>query len=357
MTNVSNLRPAIRKLVARSNLSEAEMSAALDLILSGGSSDASIASFLVALAVKGESVTELRAALDSMRVHARRITPHVPRTLIDTCGTGGDSIRSFNISTAAAILAASAGAVVAKHGNRSVSGLCGSADFMESIGFDLDTDPSKVQETIEAIGLGFLYAPTFHPAMRNVAAVRREIGIRTIFNMLGPLSNPCTNISGQVIGVYEPLMLEVFAEICSSYLQDAMVLHAQDGFDELSNTCANDVLLITQGRRQRLVLLPKSIGMKTAKPEELAVFTKEQAISDTLRVLNGQATQEKEDIVVLNASAALTVARISSDIKEGVDIARGALRSGAGRKKLGELIQRCGDSSKLEDAEKKYLDR
>ena len=355
MTDAARLKLVVRKLVARSNLSESEIADAMDLILTAGSPEAATASFLVALAMKGESVTELRSALDRIRAHALKITPDIERTLIDTCGTGGDSLRTFNISTAAAILAASAGASVAKHGNRSVTSICGSADFMEYVGFELDSPASRVQESIEAIGLGFLYAPTFHPAMRNVSSVRKQIGIRTIFNLLGPLSNPCTNVSGQVIGVYEPCLLETFAELCQSYLQDAMIFHAHDGLDELSNTCANDVIHITEGRMQRLVVLPTSIGVKLARPEQLVVSSKDQAIGETLKVLNGEAQEEKEDIVILNAAAALTVARVSKDIEEGLEIARSALRNGACRKKLGELIRRCGDPKKLEDAEKRFL--
>jgi anthranilate phosphoribosyltransferase len=191
--------------------------------------------------MKGETSDELRSILVSLRNHATKIRPQVNGPLIDTCGTGGDSKKSFNISTAAAIVASAASAKVAKHGNRSASSLCGSADFLEYIGLDLAAPPSKIQSCIESIGIGFLFAPLFHPSMKNVASVRKTIGIKTVFNKVGPLSNPCTNISGQLIGVFEPQLLEVFSEVCAGYVSEAMIVYAHDGFDELSNTCQNDI--------------------------------------------------------------------------------------------------------------------
>ena len=234
MSGEADLRPAIRKLAAGTNLSEAEIALAFDAILAGSVTDASIGAFLVALTMKGPTAGEIRSVLQTVRRHARRITPNIKGTLIDTCGTGGDSIRSFNISTAAAIVASSAGAKIAKHGNRSVSGMCGSADFLEEVGFDLNSPPETIRSCIENIGIGFLYAPNFHPSMKNVASSRKAIGIRTVFNIVGPLSNPCTNIWGQVIGVFEPALMEIFSEACQGYMKEAMIVHAADGFDELS---------------------------------------------------------------------------------------------------------------------------
>lgn len=353
--SLADLRPVIRKLVARTDLTDSEMGQTLDLILSGSVSEAAVASFLVALTMKGETALEIRSILQSIRRHATRITPAVSGPLIDTCGTGGDSIRTFNVSTAAAIVAAAAGAKVAKHGNRSVSGVCGSADFLEYIGLDLGTTPERVQSCIEAAGIGFLFAPAFHPAMKNVAAARKIIGIRTVFNIVGPLSNPCTNLSGQVIGVFEPLLMELLAEVCQGYIKEAMIVHAADGFDELSNTCDNDVLWITEGQTKRLKLSPRVFGMATARPEQLVVTSKEDSIQSTLQVIYGTAASEKEDMVVLNAAAALTVGRVVSDIKDGVELARHAIKSGRAKEKLSQLIKNCGDPAKLEAAEKQFL--
>jgi len=355
MSAQSDLRPAIRKLVARANLSDKEITFALDAILGGTVADSVIAAFLVALAMKGETAEELKAILLSLRSHATRITPDVQGALVDTCGTGGDSIRSFNISTAAAIVAAAAGAKVAKHGNRSVSGVCGSADFLEYIGLDLNAPPAKVQSCIESTGIGFLFAPLFHPSMKHVANARKSIGIRTVFNMVGPLSNPCTNISGQVIGVFEPSLLEVFSEVCQGYVNEAMIVHAADGFDELSNTCENDILWVSGDRQKRIRLHPKIVGMQAAKPEQLVVSSREDSIKSTLQAIHGKAAREKQDIVVLNAAAALMVSKIAEDFKDGIEIARDAIKSGKAQDKLAQLIKYCGSLEKLKESEKKFL--
>jgi len=356
MSDPTDLRPLIRKLAARTNLTENEVSKALDAILGGNVPDAAIAAFLVALSMKGETAGEIRSILLAMRSHAIRITPDVKGALIDTCGTGGDSIRSFNISTAGAIVACAAGSKVAKHGNRSVSGLCGSADFLEYVGFDLIASPAKVQSCIEKTGIGFLFAPSFHPSMKTVAVARKTIGIRTVFNMVGPLSNPCTNISGQVIGVFEPSLMEVFAEVCQGYIKEAMIVHAHDGFDELSNTCENDILWVTNDRQtKRIRLHPRVVGLQVAKPEKLVVNSKEDSIKSTMQTIYGKASNEKQDIVILNAAAALMISKIAPDFKEGVEIAREAIKSGKAQDKLMQLIKYCGDYEKLKEAEKTFL--
>ncbi|HEV8406225.1 MAG TPA: anthranilate phosphoribosyltransferase [Nitrososphaera sp.] len=356
MSGKSDFRPAIRKLVARTNLSDKEISQVLDAILGGSISDTTIAAILIALAMKGETAEELRSIMLSLRKHTTRITPHVHGPLIDTCGTGGDSIRSFNISTAAALVASAAGARVAKHGNRSVSGLCGSADFFEYVGLDLNAPAAKVQSCIENVGIGFLFAPLFHPSMKHVAAARNAIGIRTVFNMVGPLSNPCTNISGQVIGVFEPALLDIFAQVCLGHIDEAMIVHAHDGFDELSNTCENDILWVSGDRQtKRIRLHPRAVGMQVAHPEQLVVNSKEESIKNTLQSLHGKAGSEKQDIVILNAAAALVVSKITQDFKDGVEIARQAIKTGKAQDKLLQLIKYCGNPEKLKEAEKKFL--
>ncbi|MDQ4050973.1 MAG: anthranilate phosphoribosyltransferase, partial [Thermoproteota archaeon] len=309
----TDLQTEIRKLVSRENLSSREINNALDAILSAGVPDAAVAAFLVALAMKGETSEELRSILLSLRRRAIEITPKINGPLIDTCGTGGDSRRSFNISTAAAIVAAAASAKVAKHGNRSASSLCGSADFFENIGLDVNTPPTKVQSCIEDIGIGFLFAPSFHPAMRNVASVRKTIGIRTVFNKIGPLCNPCTNLSGQLIGVFEPQLLQVFSEVCSGYVSEAMIVYAEDGFDELSNTCNNDIYWISDENNttRKIRLHPNAVGIEVAKPERLAVASKLDSIMSTMQTIYGKGSREKTDIVILNAAAALVVGKIS----------------------------------------------
>jgi anthranilate phosphoribosyltransferase len=355
--NFADLGPVIRKLISRTNLSENEIRQSVHLILKGKASDAAIASFLVALAMKGETAEEIWTILQTVKEHAIKITPKVNGNLIDTCGTGGDTIRSFNISTAAAIVASSAGSKVAKHGNRSFSGFCGSADFLEHIGLDLNSTPASVSEAIEKTGIGFLYSPKFHPAMGNAASARKTIGIRSVFNIVGPLSNPCTNICGQVIGVFEPSLLDTITNALQKGGDgnEVMVVHAYDGFDELSNTCENDIVWIIGKQIKRIRLHPKVVNMQVAKPEQLVVQSKEDSIRDTLQVIYGTASQEKEDIVALNASAALVIGKVARDFKEGVQIARAAIKEGKPQKKLLQLVQSCGNSEKLEDVEKQFI--
>jgi anthranilate phosphoribosyltransferase len=354
MSVSTGLQSAIKKLVARTELSSAEISDALDGILSGVAPDSSIAAFLVALAMKGETADELRSVLLALRRHAVKITPRVNGRLVDICGTGGDFIKSFNISTAAAIVASAASAKVAKHGNRSVSGVCGSADFFEYIGLDLNSSPERVQSCIEQIGIGFLFAPVFHPSMKNVATVRRIIGIQTVFNKVGPLSNPCTNISGQVIGVFELPLLQVFSEVCRGYVREAMIVHAYDGLDELSNTSENDIYWVSSEKDtiKKMHLHPDALRIDMAKPEQLLVNSREDSVRFTLQTIYGKASREKQDIVILNAAAALVVANIALNFKEGMEIASEAIKSGKAHDKLLQMIKYCGDLEKLKEVEK-----
>src|ERR687894_277225 len=320
-TDNFDIRPILLKLVSRSALSE-----------------------------------EIRAILQTIKQHAIKISPKITGPLIDTCGTGGDAIKSFNISTAAAIVASAASARVAKHGNKSASSVCGSADFLEYIGLDLNAPPAKVQSCIENTGIGFLFAPLFHPSMKNVASVRKTIGIRTVFNKLGPLSNPCSNISGQLIGVFEPQLLKLFSEVCAGYLSEAMIVYAHDGFDELSNTCENDIYWISRENQstRTIRLHPNAVGMEVAKPGQLAVNSKIDSIMSTMQAIYGRGSGEKRDIVVLNAAAALVVGKIASNLKEGVEYARQAIKSGKARDKLSQMIRYCGDLEKLKEAEKSF---
>jgi anthranilate phosphoribosyltransferase len=356
MTVSTDLRPELRKLVAKTDLSDAEITHALDAMLAAAVPDTAVAAFLVALEMKGETPNELRSILISLRNHATKITPQVNGPLIDTCGTGGDSKKSFNISTAAAIVASAASAKVAKHGNRSASSLCGSADFLEYIGLDLNAPPSKIQSCIESIGIGFLFAPLFHPSIKNVAWVRKTIGIKTVFNKVGPLSNPCTNISGQLIGVFEPQLLQVFSEVCAGYVSEAMIVYAHDGFDELSNTCQNDIYWISSSNdtTRRMRLHPSAVGMELAKPEQLMVHSKIDSIVSTLQAVYGTGSREKKDIVILNAAAALVVSKVASNLKEGVQTASDVIKSGKAQDKLSQMIKYCGDLEKLKEAEKKF---
>jgi anthranilate phosphoribosyltransferase len=348
-----DLRPIIRKLTSRMNLDEAEIHQSIESILQGRTSEASAASFLTALTMKGESSDEIRGIFQVVMKHALMIAPRVNGTLIDTSGTGGDALKSFNISTAAAIVAAAAGAKVAKHGNRSASGICGSADFLEYVGLDLSASSTNVADAIENVGIGFLFAPKFHPAMRNIASARNAMGIRTVFNIIGPLCNPCSNLSGQIVGVSDNSLLEVVPVVMKcKQISELMVVWSHDGFDELSNTCENNIVWVNGNETKRFSLHPKRLGLSVAKIEDLVVHTMEDSVRDTLQVINGVANRQKEDVVLLNAAAALVVGRVAKNLQEGVDIARDTIKKGKSRKKLLQLIDTCGNKDRLEEAER-----
>jgi anthranilate phosphoribosyltransferase len=353
---MEDLSRIIQKLVSTKELNDDEIIHAISLILQGKVSEAAIASFLVALRMKGETAHELLVLMQTIKKYAIRITPNIDGFLIDTCGTGGGCINTFNISTASAIIASSAGAKVAKHGNRSTSGVCGSADFMECIGLNLECSIADIIEAIEQTGMGFLYAPMFQPAMQNVASARRTIGIRTIFNIVGPLCNPCTNLAGQLIGAPEPKLIETLAlALQQSDLEDIMLVNPKDGLDELSNTCENDITWITRSKIKRVSFHPRDVGIELTKLENLMVDSKEGSIRDTLQVIYGVADKHKQDIAVLNASAALVIGKQSANFREGVELAREAVRDGRAQKQLSKYIQRCGRKEILNDAEKKFL--
>jgi anthranilate phosphoribosyltransferase len=346
----------IQKLVSKKELLDDEIVYALSLILEGNASEASTASFLVALRMKGETPHEIKVMMQTIKKHAIRITPRTSGLLIDTCGTGGGRVNTFNISTASAIIASSAGAKVAKHGNRSASGICGSADFMEQVGLNLECPIPDILRAIEQTGLGFLYAPKFHPTIQNLASARRAIGIRTVFNIIGPLSNPCTNLSGQLIGAPEPKIIETLAlALQQSDMENIMFVNSKDGLDELSNTCENDITWIRQNEVKRFSLHPRELGIELARLENLIVHSKEESIRETLRVIYGVADKQKQDIAILNASAALVIAKASANFREGVDLARDAIKDGRAQRKLSEYIRRCGRKRVLCEMEKRFL--
>jgi anthranilate phosphoribosyltransferase len=353
---MQDFRLIIQKLVSGGQLNDDEIIHSMNLIMQGKLSEASIASFLVALRMKGETPHEVSLIMRIMKEYMIKITPKIDGFLIDICGTGGGQINTFNISTASAIIASSAGAKVAKHCNRSASGVCGSADFMESIGLALEAPIDDITKAIQEIGLGFLYAPKFHPSMQNVASVRRVIGIRTVFNIVGPLANPCTNLGGQVIGAPDLNIAETLVlALNESGTKNIMLINSSDGLDELSCTCENDITLITENEIKHIRFHPKEIGLETTGLETLMVCTKEDSIRDTLRVIYGVGNKHKQNIVYLNASAALVIGRIASDFREGIEIARDAVRDGRAQKLLSEYIRRCGKKEILIEAEKKFI--
>jgi anthranilate phosphoribosyltransferase len=331
------MNPALlAKLMRGENLTFEEMRSCLEGITEGAWTPAQIGGFLIALRIKGETADEIAGAADSMR--GKSVVVPVKRDhVIDTCGTGGDSSGSFNISTASAIVAAAAGAAVAKHGNRAVSSRCGSANVLSELGVNIEQTPEQVAAAVDAHGVGFLYAPSLHPAMKHVAAVRAELGQRTIFNLLGPLMNPA-RAKRQVIGVYDQNLTRVFAEVLQRLgSEHVLVVAGTDGMDEISTCAPTKVAELKDGKITEYILNPQDIGFSMAMKEDLmgGDIARNAAI---LTEIFGGAKGPRRDIVALNAGAALYVAGLAKNLKEGSQMAMKALESGAAKKTLEDWI-------------------
>jgi anthranilate phosphoribosyltransferase len=338
---------AVRQLVDRKDLSRIEAAAAMEAIMSGAATNAQIAAFLTALRMKGETVEELIGFAQVMRQKAVRIRVHDDdvagltgtdrEMLIDTCGTGGDATGTFNVSTATAFVVAGAGLKVAKHGNRSVSSLCGSADVVETLGITLDLPPQKVARCVDEVGIGFLYAPLLHTAMKHVMPVRREMAIRTVFNMLGPLTNPAS-ANAQIIGVYSATLTEPLARVLAELgTVRAFVVHGADGLDEISNTGESRVSEVREGMVRSYTVRPEDFGLPRTTIAELMGGDREENARIIRAILDGE-TGAKRDIVLMNSAAALVAGAKARDLKEGVGLAAHALDSGAALRKLEALI-------------------
>ena len=338
---------ALRALVDRRDLTRIEAAAAMEAIMSGAATGAQIGAFLTALRMKGETVEELIGFAQVMRQKVVRIRARGDdvaglsgtdrEMLIDTCGTGGDATGTFNVSTATAFVVAGAGLRVAKHGNRSVSSLCGSADVVETLGINLDLPPDKVTRCIEEVGIGFLYAPLLHTAMKHVMPARREMGVRTVFNMLGPLTNPAA-ANAQIIGVYTASLTEPLARVLAELgTVRAFVVHGADNLDEISNTGESRVSEVREGAVRTYTVRPEDFGMSRASIKDLAGGDREQNAEIIRAVLDGEAGPRR-DIVLMNASAALVAGGRGRDLKEGVAVAAQSIDSGAARGKLDALV-------------------
>jgi anthranilate phosphoribosyltransferase len=326
---------AIRRVVGGENLDRDSMYEVFCHVMDGKTSDVQKSAFLIALRMKGETVDEITAAAKAMR---ERVTPLDVdrRNLVDTCGTGGDGRGTFNISTVAAIVAAAAGAQVAKHGNRAVSSACGSADVLSELGVNIDIDAPRMSQILRRTGIAFLFAPKLHPAMSAVASVRRELGVRTIFNVLGPLTNPAF-ASRQVLGVYSDHLVDVVANVLLALgAEHAMVVHSRDGLDELSVSANTHVCEVRDGEVRSYEMSPADAGVETHKLEELAGGDIQMNAAIARSVLEGKPGAA-HDVVVLNAGAALYVAGSAASVRDGVAMARQAIVSGRALAKLEEL--------------------
>ena len=329
---------ALKKVVDEIDLSAQEMSQVMDLIMQGNATDVQIAAVLIALRMKGESISEVTGAAQTMRDNAVFIDAGAG-IVVDTCGTGGDGANTFNISTTAAFVVAGAGVRVAKHGNRSSSSMCGSADVLAALGFNLDVDPVLMEQSIQNNGIGFLFAPKMHPAMKHVMPVRRELKLRTIFNILGPLTNPA-GASGQVIGVFSPALTELFAEVLKNLgTRRAFIVHGQDGLDEITCTETTRVTELRDGIIKTYELYPEMLVGQTFDAEDLAGGGPETNAKITLEILKNERRDGARAVVVLNAAAAIVAGEKVDTMEEAIKLAEESIDSGAALEKLNKLIE------------------
>lgn len=331
------IKQALQTLLEKRSLSGEQMRDMMHLIMTGQASDAQIAAFLVALRCKGETVEEIAAAAQVMRDLAEHVSV-IGEHVIDTCGTGGDGAHTFNISTTAAFVAAAAGAQVAKHGNRSVSSSSGSADVLEAAGVNLDLCAEQVSQCINTIGIGFLFAPKHHGAMKHTIGPRREMGVRTLFNLLGPLSNPAS-APNQLIGVFGKEWLRPMAEVLKKLgSRHVLVVNAEDGLDEISIACSTHVAELKNGNINCYSITPVQFGLKRGQLSDLIVDDAASSLKMMKQVLDNQPGAAR-DIVALNAGAAIYAANLSDNLQFGVQKALQVIASGAAKAKLDALVE------------------
>ena len=331
------IQKALQQLLDGRDLSREEAREVMGAIMSGETTPAQIGGFLIALRLKGETPDEIAGCAEAMRDHVLAVRPQ-REDLVDTAGTGGDGARTINISTAAALVAAAAGAAVAKHGNRAVSSASGSADVLEALGFTLEQEPARIARSIDDLGFGFLFAPTHHPAMRHAAPVRRELATRTVFNVLGPLTNPA-GARAQVVGVYSPALVRTIAEVLVRLgARRAFVVHGAGGIDELSPAGPNLVCEVVDGDIRERELDPESeLGVPRCSVEELRGGTPEDNARAIREVFAG-ADGGRRSAILLNAAGAIAAGGHAGDLREGLELAREAVDSGAAATRLDELI-------------------
>lgn len=331
-----NLPQAIRAVTELQNLTESEMTEVMQLIMTGEATPAQIGGFLIGLRMKGETVEEITAAAKVMRFLAEKVEVAGPH-LVDTCGTGGDGANTFNVSTCCAMVASAAGAKVAKHGNRSISSKSGSADVLEAAGVNLDINAQQVAECIDKVGVGFMFAPKHHGAMKHAIGPRREMGVRTIFNVLGPLTNPAS-APNQVIGVFDEGWLEPLAQVLKNLgSQHVMVVHAEDGMDEISIGSKTEVAELKDGKISSYAISPDQFGINITNAECLAVNSAEESLNVINGVLDNKEGPAK-DIVALNAGAAIYVSGLADTLAAGIEKAKEVIANGSAKAKLNELV-------------------
>jgi len=332
-----DIQVAIQTVIDKTDLSKDEMRSVMNNIMTGECTDAQIAGFLVGLRSKGETIDEITAAAHVMRELASRVQINHDN-LIDTCGTGGDGSNTFNISTTAAFVVAAAGGHVAKHGNRSISSKSGSADVLEAAGVKLELTPEQVAQCVEEIDIGFMFAPIHHSAMKHAIGPRKELGVRTVFNVLGPLTNPA-GAKRQVIGVFSHDWLETLANVLKNLgSEQVMIVHSEDGMDEISISAATNIAELKDGEIKTYKIEPEQFGMQRADISTLAVENVEESFHVMQAVLDNQGGPT-QDIVLLNAGAAIYTAGIEDSLDSGIASARRVIGNGSARAKLNELVK------------------
>jgi anthranilate phosphoribosyltransferase len=351
------IKKAISQLVEGKNISFVEAKESMEEIMTGEATDAQKGAFLTALRMKGETIDEISALASTMRAFCTKIRPKVKGRLVDTCGTGGDLMNTFNVSTAAALVTSGAGVSIAKHGNRSVTSKCGSADVLQQLGLNLNIDPSSVEYIIEKIGVGFMFAPSYHPAMKHVIGVRKDLGIRTIFNILGPLTNPA-NANAQLLGVFDAEITEPLAHSLKLLgCEEAMVVHGIGGLDEISTIGATKVTWLKENGVKTIKMLPRDFGVKKTRPENIKGTTPIESAEIIFRILRGinRLDEPRTEIVLVNSAAGIVVSGIAEDFQSGMELAKESIESGYSYKKLRKLvIASKGDITRLEELENRY---
>ncbi|MBA4437208.1 MAG: anthranilate phosphoribosyltransferase [Nitrosopumilus sp.] len=339
----------ISKLQEKTDLTYDEMNQVMTDVLSGKTTDSENADFLSNLADKGETDDELLGMLDKMQEFSLKIEPKNTGTIIDMCGTGGDKLQTFNISTTASFVVAAAGGVVAKHGNRSSSGVSGSADIFEYFGYDLNLEPAKIAEILEKHNICFMFAQKFHPAMKHVSAARKQLGKRTAFNLLGPLSNPA-GVKNQLVGVFSIEYLDRLPLILKRKgAENIMTVRSDDGMDEFSTSSTNRVCILRDDKVLMNAIDPEVVGLHKSSLKDIQIQTKEDAIESFVGVLNNTANQAMIETVALNAAGGLIVANISNNFEEAVELALNTIKDGKAFSVLEKFVQDTGDISKLKE--------
>jgi anthranilate phosphoribosyltransferase len=335
---------AIQKLVDRIDLDEAEARSAMEYLMTGQASDAQVASFLTALRMKGETAAELTAFARVMREKADPFWDGEIPVVLDTCGTGGDRSGTFNISTAAALVVAGAGVPVAKHGNRSASSLCGSADVLEALGVSIQMPLDALRKAVREVGMGFLFAPRFHRSMKHVMPARTQLKVRTVFNVIGPLAHPASP-RFQVVGVFSPAVMDLVANaLLGLKIERALVVHSRDGLDEISISAPTDVLEIQNGTIRSTVITPETFGVSTSSKQSLAGGDARTNAAIIEGVLKGERGPRR-DIVLMNAGAALMIFGAASSLADGFKLAEESIDSGAAFRRLQQLREMSNEAA------------